>query len=171
VKLERRYDARLIAERVDAVAGAVDRDVRDRPLVVVSILKGSAFFMADLARRIRGPFSCEFLYVRRNEGANDTLAIDFTTGFQVRGRHILLLKDVVHTGVIETYLMDHLRGAGAESLRLAAIIDKPLDRKTNVSVDFSLFSIEGEGLYAGYGMEHEGLHAHLPDIYAVVSEA
>ena len=77
----------------------------------------------------------------------------------------------MHTGVIETYLMDHLRGAGAGSLRLAAIIDKPLDRKTNVSVDFSLFSTEGEGLYAGYGMEHEGLHAHLPDIYAVVSEA
>ena len=66
--------------------------------------------------------------------------------------------------------MDHLRGAGAASLRLAAIVDKPLDRKTNVSVDFSLFSTESDGLFAGYGMEHEGLHAHLPDIHEVVSE-
>jgi len=171
VRLERRYEARLIAERVGAVAGAIDRDVRDRPLVVVSILKGSAFFMADLTRRMHGSFSCEFLHMRRAEGAHDTLAIDFTTGFDVRGKHVLLLKDVVHTGVIETYLMDNLKGAGAGSLRLAAIIDKPLDRKTNVSVDLSLFSTEGGGLYAGYGMEHEGLHAHLPDIHEVVTEA
>jgi hypoxanthine phosphoribosyltransferase len=170
VRLERRYEARLIAERVEAVAGAIDRDVRDRPLLVVSILKGSAFLMADLARKMRGPFSCEFLHVRRAEGAHDVLQIDFTTGFHVRGKHVLLLKDVVHTGVIETYLMDHLRGAGAGSLRLAAIVDKPLERKTNVSVDFSLFSTEAAGLFTGYGMEHEGLHAHLPDIHEVVAE-
>jgi hypoxanthine phosphoribosyltransferase len=170
VRLERRYEARLIAERVEAVAGAIDRDVRERPLVVVSILKGAAFFMADLARRLRGPFGCEFLHVRRAGGAGDVLQIDFTTGFDVRGRNVLLLKDVVHTGVIETYLMDHLRSAGAEVLRLAAVIDKPLDRKTNVSVDFSLFSTESDGLYAGYGMSHEGLHAHLPDIHEVVTE-
>jgi hypoxanthine phosphoribosyltransferase len=171
VRLERRYEARLIAERIDAVAGAIDRDVRERPLVVVSILKGSAIFMADLTRRLRNaPFGCEFLHVRRAGGAGDVLQIDFVAGFDVRGQHVLLLKDVVHTGVIETYLMDHLRGAGAASLRLAAIVDKPLDRKTNVSVDFSLFSTESDGLFAGYGMAHQGLHAHLPDIHEVVSE-
>ena len=93
------------------------------------------------------------------------LQIDFTTGFTVRQKHVLLLKDVVHTGVIETYLMDQLRSEGAESLALAAIVDKPRDRKTNVSVDFSLFSAEQEGVYAGYGMEYEGLHANLPDIF------
>jgi hypoxanthine phosphoribosyltransferase len=170
VKLERRFDAGLIATRVEAVAGAVDRDLRERPLVVVSILKGSAFFMADLARRLRGPFSCEYLHVRRAEGANEVLQIDFTTGFTVAGKHVLLLKDVVHTGVIETYLMDQMRGEGVASLRLAAIVDKALDRKTNVSVDFSLFSSESGGLYAGYGMEYEGLHAHLPDIHEVVEQ-
>ncbi|MFY9552677.1 MAG: phosphoribosyltransferase family protein [Thermoanaerobaculia bacterium] len=170
MKLERRYDSRLIADRVEAVAGAIDRDVRERPLVLVSILKGSAFFMADLARKMTGEFACEFLHVRRAEGARDVLQIDFTTGFDVRGRHVLLLKDVVHTGVIETYLMDTFRGAGAASLLLAAIMDKPLDRKTNVAVDFSLFTVEGEGLYAGYGMEHGGTSAHLPDIYEVVLE-
>jgi hypoxanthine phosphoribosyltransferase len=170
VRLERRYESRQIAERVEAVAGAVDRDLRDRPLIVVSILKGSAFFMADLARKLRGPFSCEFLHVRRAEGAREVLQIDFVSGFNVREKHVLLLKDVVHTGVIETYLMDHLKGAGASSIHLGAVVDKPLDRKTNVAVDFSLFSAEGDGLFAGYGMEHEGLHAHLPDIYEVVPE-
>jgi hypoxanthine phosphoribosyltransferase len=170
VKLELRHDSRLIAERVEAVAGEIDSQLRGKSLVVVSILKGSAFFMADLARRLRGPFSCEYLHVRRAEGANDVLQIDFTTGFTVAGKHVLLLKDVVHTGVIETYLMDQMRGEGVASLRLAAIVDKPLDRKTNVSVDFSLFSSESGGLYAGYGMEYEELHAHLPDIHEVVEQ-
>jgi len=170
VRLERRYESRLIADRVDAVAGAIDRDVKGRPLVVVSILKGAAVFMSDLTRRMRGPFSCEYLHVRRAEGAGDVLQIDFTTGFSVKGRHVLLLKDVVHTGITENYLMEHLRDGGATSLKLAAIIDRPLDRKANVPVDFSLFSSESEELYAGYGMEHEGLHAHLPDIYEVVPE-
>ena len=170
MRLERRFDAQLIASRVEAVAGAIARDLRERPLLVVSILKGSAFFMADLARRMTGPFSCEYLHVRRAESANDVLQIDFTTGFTVAGKHVLLLKDVVHTGVIETYLMDNLRGEGASSLRLAAIEDKPLDRKTAVSVDFSLFSSDAGGLYAGYGMEYEGLHGHLADIHEVVED-
>jgi hypoxanthine phosphoribosyltransferase len=168
--MEKRFESRRIAERVEAVASAVGRDLRERPLVVVSILKGSAFFLADLARLLPGPFACEYLHVRRAEGAHDVVQIDFTTGFQVQGRHVLLLKDVVHTGVIETYLMDQLRGEGASSVRLAAIVDKPLDRKTSVVVDFSLFSTQEGGLFAGYGMEHEGLHAHLPDIYEIVPE-
>ena len=170
MRLEIRHTSSEIAERVAALAEEIDQHLRGRSLVVVSILKGSAFFMADLARKLRGPFSCEYLHVRRAGGANDVLQIDFTSGFTVAGKHVLLLKDVVHTGVIETYLTDHLNGEGAVSLRLAAIVDKPLDRKTNVSVDFSLFSSESGGLYAGYGMEYEGQHAHLPDIHEVVEQ-
>ena len=170
VKFELRHGPEEIAGRVSAVASEIDRQLRGRSLVVVSILKGSAFFMADLARRLHGSFSCQYLHVRRVEGAHDVLQIDFTTGFTVRDKHVLLLKDVVHTGVIETYLMDQLRGEGAQSLHLAAIVDKPLDRKTNVSVDFGLFAAEQGGVFAGYGMEYEGLHANLPGIHEVLPE-
>jgi len=170
VRLELRHDSQEIAERVDAVAGDIDRQLRGLPVVVVSILKGSAFFMADLTRKLHGTFSCQYLHVRRVEGAHDVLQIDFTTGFTVRDKHVLLLKDVVHTGVIETYLMDQLRSEGAAALSLAAVVDKPLERKTNVAVDFCLFLAEKGGVFAGYGMEFEGLHAHLPDIHEVLPE-
>jgi hypoxanthine phosphoribosyltransferase len=170
MKLELRHDSKEIAGRVSAVATEIDQQMRGRTLVVVSILKGSAFFMADLSRQLHGEFSCQYLHVRRVEGAHDVLQIDFTTGFTVRNKHVLLLKDVVHTGVIETYLMDQLRGEGAQSLHLAAIIDKPRDRKANVSVDFSLFTADRDGVYAGYGMEYEGLHANRPDILEVLPE-
>jgi hypothetical protein len=112
VRLERRYESRLIADRVEAVAGAIDRDFKDRPLVVVSILKGAAVFMADLTRKMKGPFACEYLHVRRAARAGDIMQIDFTTGFSVKGRHVLLLKDVVHTGITESYLMEHLGDGG-----------------------------------------------------------
>ena len=171
VRLEVRHPAAEIAQRVGAVAEEIDRQLRGSALVVVSILKGSAILMADLSRRLHGTFSCQYLHVQRVEGAHDVLQIDFTTGFNVRNKHVLLLKDVVHTGVIETYLMDQLRSEGAQSLSLAAIIDKPRERKANVSADFCLFSADQGGIFAGYGMEYGGLHANLPDIHEVLSEA
>src|SRR5262249_32094035 len=111
-RLEVRHSAAEIASRVAAVAEEIDRQLRGSALGAVSILKGSAILMADLSRRIHGSFSCQYLHVRRVEGAHDVLQIDFTTGFTVRNKHVLLLKDVVHTGVIETYLMDQLRSEG-----------------------------------------------------------
>ena len=127
--------------------------------------------MADLARKLRGPFSCEFLHVRRAEGAREVLQIDFASGFTVRDKHVLLLKDVVHTGVIETYLMDHLQGSrgrlpppGRHHRQAARSKDQ---RRRSI---FRSFPPRATGLFAGYGMEHEGLHAHLPDIYEVVPE-
>lgn len=170
MRLERRHESGEIAERVAAVAAAIDHELPQRPLILLSILKGSAFFLADLARKMTGPFSVEFMHVRREEGANDVLQIDFKTGFAVRGRHVLMLKDVVNTGVIETYLGDQLRGEGAASVRIAAIVDKPRERKAAVTVDFALFAAETGGMYAGYGMEYHGLHGHLPDIYEVVEQ-
>ena len=169
MNLERRYEADRIAARVGEVALALDRAFRDRPLLLISILKGSSFFLADLARKLALPAACEFISVLREEGANEIVQIVFSTGFSLDGRPVLLLKDVVHTGVIENYLMDHLRSSGAASVGLAAIIDKPALRKTAVSVDFPLFTAEG-GVFVGYGMDHRGLYAHLPHIAEVIAE-
>ena len=139
VRLEVRHPAAEIAQRVGAVAEEIDRQLRGSALVVVSILKGSAILMADLSRRLHGTFSCQYLHVQRVEGAHDVLQIDFTTGFNVRNKHVLL--------------------------------DKPRERKANVSADFCLFSADQGGIFAGYGMEYGGLHANLPDIHEVLSEA
>ena len=159
-KLEMRYDADRIAARVADVAAQLDRRYRDQPLALVCVLKGAAFFLADLARRISLPVSCEYISVRREEGG-EILQIDFTTDFAAAGRPIVLLKDVVYSGVVETYLAGHLRDKGASSVELAAILDKPGERKTEVAVDFPLFSTEG-GIFVGYGMAHRGTGANLP---------
>lgn len=165
-RLELRYDADAIAGRVAAVASELDRRFRDQPLALVCVLKGAAFFLADLARRMTLPVSCEYISVRRDEG-DEILQIDFTSDFAASGRPIVLLKDVVYTGVVETYLIDHLRAEGAVSIALAAILDKPSERKTPVSVDFPLFTTDG-GTFAGYGLARDGQWGHLPYLAEVL---
>jgi len=167
--LERRYDAERIAGRVGELAAALDTEFAARPPVLVSVLKGSSFLLADLARRMTVPLSCEFINVSRQEGSDEILQIDFATAFPFAGRPVILLKDVVNTGVIETYLLNQLAAAGAGPIRLVSIVDKRPERKTDVEVDFALFSAE-RGRFVGYGMELAGRWAHLPYI-AEVSEA
>jgi hypoxanthine phosphoribosyltransferase len=161
LNLERRFEADRIAARIAEVAGRLDEDFRDRSVVLLSILKGAAFFAGDLSRRMRTPLALEYISVRRAEGNDEILQIDFATGFDVSGKHVVLLKDVVNTGVIETYLSNQLQAGGVASVRIAAIIDKPHERKTDLAVDYPLFTSEG-GTFVGYGMEHRGRYGNLP---------
>lgn len=155
------YSPEQIASRVGEIASALNSEPREDALVLIAILKGASFFLADLARRLSRPAACEYISVRRAEGAHDVLQIDFFTGFAVRGRPVLLLKDVSNTGVIETYLSEQLRSDGASEVRLAAIVDKPSERHTAIVCDFPLFTAE-RGIFAGYGMEYRGQFGNLP---------
>jgi hypoxanthine phosphoribosyltransferase len=164
---ERRFEAERIAARVAEVARKLDEDFQGRPVVLLSILKGAALFTADLARQVRTPAALEYISVRRAEG-DEILQIDFATRFDLAGKSVVLLKDVVNTGVIETYLSDQLRGSGVESVRIAAIVDKPHERRTDLTVDYPLFTSEG-GTFVGYGMEYRGLYGNLPYVAEIAS--
>jgi hypoxanthine phosphoribosyltransferase len=170
LRIERRYDPERIASRVGELAAELDREFAAQPPVLVSVLKGSSFLLADLARRMTVPLSCEFINVSRQEGSDEILQIDFATAFPIAGRPVVLLKDVVNTGVIETYLLNQLSAAGADPIRLVSIVDKRPERKTALEVDFALFSAE-RGRFVGYGMELEGQWAHLPYIADVFAAA
>ncbi len=161
--LERRFEADRIAQRVSEVASQLGREFPGGDLVLVSILKGASFFLADLARQMSIPIACEYISVRRAEGSDQVLQIDFRTDFNIAGRPALLVKDVVSTGVIESYLITHLRSQGASQVRLAAIVDRTDQRTTDVVVDYSLFAVP-RGHFAGYGMEYQGKYAQLPYI-------
>ena len=117
---------------------------------------------------MQAPLALEYISVRRVEGSSEILQIDFATGFDVAGKPVVLLKDVVNTGVIETYLSDQLRAGGVESVRIAAIIDKPHERKTDLAVDYPLFTSEG-GTFVGYGMEYRGRYGSLPYVAEIAT--
>ena len=165
-----RYAPEQIAARVGEIASALDTEPREPALVLIGILKGGSFLLADLARRLSRPAACEYISVRRAEGVDEILQIDFFTGFAVRDRPIVLVKDVVHTGVIETYLSEQLRADGATDVRLAAIVDKPAERRTAIVCDFPLFTAD-DGIFAGYGMEYRGRYGNLPWVGEVTDSA
>jgi hypoxanthine phosphoribosyltransferase len=169
LKIQRRHDAASIAARVAKVAAKLDKELAGQPLALLGVLKGSSFFLSDLARQMTNPVTCEFINVRRAEGSDEIVQIDFATGFTVRDRPVLLLKDVVSFGVIENYLIDHLRDDGAAGVRLAAIVDKPRDRRAEIAVDHSLFQGDA-GILVGYGMDYHGRFAQLPYIAEVFAE-
>lgn len=164
-----RFEADRIASRVSDVAARLDAEFGEDPVLLISVLKGSAFFLSDLARSMRAPLACEYISVRRDEGPAEILHIDFSTGFQVRDRPVVLLKDVVNTGVIETYLSEQLRAAGARLVRIAAIVDKPIERRTDLAVDYALFTSE-TGTFVGYGMDLGGRHGNLPYVAEAPAE-
>ena len=168
LRLEPRFDPARISARVKEIAGQLDAEFPREVPALVSVLKGSSFLLADLAREMKVRVACEYIAVSRH-ASDQILQIDFATAFPL-GRPVILLKDVVHTGVLESYLIAQLAAAGASPIRLVSILDKPAERTTDTSVDFALFSTEG-GRFVGYGMDHEGQHANLPYIAEVYASS
>jgi hypoxanthine phosphoribosyltransferase len=160
-----RYSPKDIEGRVTDLAQKVSQDYPDSPLVIVALLKGSAFFLADLSRRITTPHTFEFITVtRRDSGGSESVEIDFSTPLSIAGKDVLVLKDVVNTGVIETYLMNQLRTDGPKSIRFAAVVDKPQERRSSILVDYVLFTSNDSEILVGYGLEYGGHFSHLPYI-------
>jgi len=164
-KLVMKYSPSEIGDRVAELAARIDRDYGGKRLALVAILKGAAFFQADLSRQVTTPHSFEFINVaRRDAGGNESVEIDFSTPLSLADRHVIVLKDVVNTGVIETYLMNQLRSEEPGTLRFAAIVDRPQERRSSILVDYALFTSHDDSVLVGYGMEQDGRHGHLPYI-------
>jgi len=108
-KLRVVYSADDIRERLREVALEIANDYADRELVLVGMLKGAAFFLADLARLIPRPVDYEFVNVTASPGDHgETVSLTFATRVDVTDRNVLILKDVFHSGVTENYLITHL---------------------------------------------------------------
>lgn len=159
------FTAEQIAGRVRDVAAEIRRDAGDAEVFLLGILKGTALFLADLLRAIPGDASFAFIDVVR-DSADQTIAdeIDFLSFDDIRGRHVYLLKDVVHSGVIENYLFSQLRTREPASLRLVALLDRPNARTVDVQADFRAFTIDEDGTWVGYGLEQMRRFGNLPYI-------
>ena len=158
------FSADDIAARVRELGAAIRADAGDAEVFLLSILKGSSLFLADLLRAIEGEVSYGFIDVVRDVADNETadaLEIDFLSFTDIRGRRVYVLKDVVNSGVIENYLLSQLRLHEPVALRLVALLDRPDVRTVDVTADFSAFTIT-EGTFAGYGLEHGQRFGNLP---------
>ncbi len=163
------FNRQEIAARIAEIGRAIREDAGDEDTLLIGILKGTTVFMADLIREIPGPVRYEFIDVVRDVSDTETadaLRINFLAHFRIEGRHTYLLKDVVSTGVIETYLLAQLRQRSPSQLKLVALLDRPALRTVPLEVDFRAFTVE-DGTFAGYGLEVEGRHGNLPSIVSL----
>ncbi|HEY6195789.1 MAG TPA: phosphoribosyltransferase family protein [Candidatus Eisenbacteria bacterium] len=165
-RIRKAFSAKEIAKRVAKLGAAIRADAGDSEVFLLGILKGTSCLMADLLRSIEGDVSYGFIDVIRDPADSqiaDALEIDFLSHTAINSRQVYLLKDVVSTGVIETYLINQLRQHRPANLRLVALLDRPDLRTVELEADYRVFKV-GEGSFVGYGLELEGRHGNLPYI-------
>jgi hypoxanthine phosphoribosyltransferase len=154
--------AERIAARVADLAAAIHADHADG-VHLVGVLKGAFVFLADLARALPGPATVDFVAVA-SYGAGTTtsgsvrLLRDLDAG--IAGRDVVVVEDIVDSGLTLTALLAHLRARGPRSLRTACLLDKPAGRRTMVAIDYVGFTID-DAFVVGYGLDHAEAWRHL----------
>ena len=163
------YTAEQIHERVVAIAARIAEDYKDCKLVFVGILKGAAFLLTDLARLYPGAVDWEFVDVTAASGdRGEVVSLTYATHFNVRDRHVLIIKDVLHTGVTENYLMTHLSQQHPASMEIVAMVDKPQLRSVNLTARYSVFTEVPDGYLVGYGLGQDwDQYTNRPDLCVV----
>lgn len=155
-----------LQKRIAELAREIDRDYRDKGSVLcIGVLKGSVFFMVDLLKKVTIPVTIDFLQTSsyRSGTTPGEVRIRKDLDVPIRGRHVLLIEDIVDTGHTLTTVLGLFRFRGAESVHLCALLDKYEAREVPVSVDYSGFKIENI-FVVGYGLDFNERYRELPYI-------
>lgn len=158
--------AKRLQDRVRALGRAIRADYKGRDLVLVGILKGSFIFMADLARSINLPLTCDFMRVSSYGSgtmSSGRIQMEFDLSHPIRGKHVLLVEDIVDTGWTLDHVMRELRRKKPSSLRLAALLHKPDRTRVTVPIDYLGFRIP-DRFVVGYGLDFDGRYRNLPHV-------
>ena len=160
--------ADAIDDRVRALAAEIRRDHPDG-MHLVCVLKGAFVFLSDLARAIDGNVTLDFLAVSSYGSSTKSsgqvqLTKDLDTGLE--GRDVVIVEDIVDTGLTLTYLQDILRARAPRSLKTACLLSKPSRRLVNVTVDYVGFTIE-DRFVVGYGLDYGEQYRNLPYIAVI----
>jgi hypoxanthine phosphoribosyltransferase len=160
--------AEKLQARVAEMGAEITRDYKSKPLKLVGVLKGSFMFLADLARAIDLPIKLDFIGTSSYQGAASSGVVRITNDLSrpIEGEHVLLVEDIVDTGLTMRYLIDNLATRKPASLRVCALLEKPSRAKVPIAVDYTGFSIPDD-FVVGYGLDWDGRFRNLPFIAVV----
>jgi len=166
-------DSAALQEGVARLAREIDRDQDGRPLLLVGILKGSVFFLCDLAKKLKTPVSIDFLQVSSygtgtKSSGNVQLQRDLTT--DVAGREILIVEDIVDTGRTLEKIVEILSTRRPKSVKICSLLKKRLPGNSAAPIDYLGFTIENH-FVVGYGLDHAESYRNLPCIAILEDEA
>jgi hypoxanthine phosphoribosyltransferase len=154
-----------IAKKVTELGEQINRDYQNQEIVLVCILNGSFIFCADLIRKLNVNVQVEFISVSSYHGAVSTGDIQFRLDVKqsLVGKNIIIVEDIVDTGLTLSFLLDHLKTKKPKSLKLCSLLLKRARLKTEVKVDYLGFDIEDK-FVIGYGLDFDGRYRELPYI-------
>ncbi len=160
------FSEQQLADKVAELGARISADYAGKNPLIVSVLKGSYVFMADLTRRISIPCNVDFMAVSSYGAGTKTtgeVQIIKDIGSKIDGRHLIIVEDILDSGVTLSFLMKVLKARGAASIRLCTLLSKPERRKVDVPVDYLGFEIP-DAFVVGYGLDYAEKYRNLPYI-------
>ncbi len=154
------------------IGDQITRDYWDKDLLVVGILKGASLFMSDLIRKIDHPVQMDFMAVSSYGLSTESSGVvrilkDLDTS--VEGRHVLIVEDIVDTGLTLKYLQENLKSRKAKSVKLCTLLDKPARRKVSIDIDYCGLEVP-DAFIVGYGIDYAERYRNLPYV-AILKES
>jgi hypoxanthine phosphoribosyltransferase len=157
-------DGAQLQARVAELGAAITRDYQGKPLTLLAVLKGSVVFMTDLARAIDLPVELQFLGVSSYQGGTETtgevrITSDVTS--PLHGQHVLVVEDIIDTGLTMKFLLENLEARHPQSVRVCALLEKPARARAKVDIHYKGFVIE-DRFVVGYGLDYAEKYRNLP---------
>ena len=155
-----------IAKTVARLACEIGRDYEEKQPLLIGVLKGSFMFMADLIRQLDLPLEVDFVKLSSYGADRETSGkVKIVQGLKtpIKGRDVLVIEDIVDSGITISFLLDYLKKKKPSSLKLCALTDKPSRRRVPVSIDYLGFSVPDKFI-VGYGLDLDEKFRYLPDI-------
>jgi len=157
-----------IQRQIRRIAETISTDYQGRELVLIGVLKGAFLFLADLARELKlEKVKIDFLQASSygaDTVSSENIVLKKDIDVDIRGKDVLVVEDIVDTGLTLAYLINHLKGFGPSSIKVCAMIDKSERRKAAINVDYACTTV-GKGFLVGYGLDYAEDYRNLPEIY------
>ncbi|OJH41168.1 hypoxanthine phosphoribosyltransferase [Cystobacter ferrugineus] len=159
-------DEQKLQARVRELGAQITRDYQGKDLTLVCVLKGSAFFAMDLARYVDLPLTIEFLGVSSYQGGTETTGeVRITTDVSkpMAGKHLLIIEDIIDTGLTMSFLLENLNARHPASLKVCTLLEKPSRARAKIPIDYKGFVID-DVFVVGYGLDYAERYRNLPFI-------
>ncbi len=155
-----------ITARVKEIGAQIERDYQGKDLVLLGVLKGSYIFISDLARAIDLPLAVDFIGLSSyGEATESSGVVKITSDLSkpIEGKHVLIVEDIVDTGLTMRYLLDNLATRHPSSVKLCTLLNKPSRARTKIPIDYLGFQIE-DRFVVGYGLDNAEKYRNVPFI-------
>lgn len=158
-----------IQQKIRELAARINEDYKDKEVLAVCVLKGATVFLADLMRQLQVPLAVDFMAVASyGESTQSTGVVKILKDLDanIESRHVLVVEDIVDSGLTLHYILNHLRARNVASLRVCCLLDKRPNRKVDVPIDYVGFEIDN-AFVVGYGLDYQEKYRNVPYVFVM----